>query len=110
MSLLNRHLHGAGLQLRETGEADGYPVFHLTSTRAHAGRVKNLIFASLGKPDLRLSDAIDNEIEIVAGADKVLIYDRRVISDGLRWRDLQSWWKDAQSLNSEEDPVAKAAG
>ncbi len=41
VSVLNSHLTGVGLQLRETSEADGYPVFRLTSTRAHGGRPKN---------------------------------------------------------------------
>lgn len=34
---------------------------------------KNLIFASPVKPDLRLSSALDNDVEVVSGADKVLI-------------------------------------
>jgi hypothetical protein len=98
---LNRHLNDVGLALRETGEADGYPVFHLTSTRAHGGRPKTLIFATPHKPDLRLSDVIDNEIEIATGADQVLVYDRQITRDGLRWRDLQAWWKDTQGIDSD---------
>lgn len=37
---INQHLNGAGLRLTETGELDGYPVFHLTQTRAHSGLIK----------------------------------------------------------------------
>jgi len=100
---LNQHLNIVGLLMRQTGEADGYPVFHLTSTRAHGGRPKTLIFATPFKPDLRLSDVIDNEIEIATGADQVLIYDRPVTGDGLRWRDLQAWWKDTQGIDNGDD-------
>lgn len=105
VAMLNPHLATIGLHLRETGIADGYPVFHLTSVRAHRGRPKNLIFASTVKPDLRLSDAIDNDVEIVSGADQVLVYDRPITPEGLRWRDLQAWWKETQLLDS--DQVAK---
>ncbi len=105
VAVLNRHLSGVGLHLRETELAEGYPVFVLMATRAHGGRPKNLIFASQSKPDLRLSDTLDNDVEILSGADQVLVYDRPITTDGLRWRDLQAWWKDTQSLDS--DAAAK---
>ncbi|MFG2041979.1 hypothetical protein [Dactylosporangium sp. NPDC048998] len=101
-AVCNEHLHRVGLELRETGEADGYPVFHLTSTRAHTGRPKTLIFATPRKPDLRFH-VLDNEVEIATGADRVLIYDRPISQDGLRWRDLQDWWKDRQGLTSDDE-------
>ena len=103
VAVINPHLNGVGLLLSETGEADGYPVFRLRSTRAHGGRPKTLIFATPRKPDLRLSDVIDNEIEIVTGGDQVLVYDRQITGDGLRWRDLQAWWKDTQAFDSDDD-------
>jgi hypothetical protein len=77
VSVLNPHLNNVGLRLLQTGEADGYPVFHLTSTRAHGGRPKNLIFATLTKPDLRFSDLLDSEIESLSDADQVLVYASR---------------------------------
>lgn len=49
-----------------------YPVFTIFSLHtASKRRPKNLIFASPDKPDLRFSDALDNDIEIVTNADKV---------------------------------------
>ena len=42
-----------------------------------SGAMKNLIFASTGeKPELIFRDAVNNDVEIVKNADKVLIYDR----------------------------------
>jgi len=38
--------------------------------------------------------------------DEVLIYDRPITADGIRWRDLQDWWKAAQGLD--DDAVAKS--
>ncbi|WAJ42856.1 hypothetical protein OK015_16475 [Mycobacterium sp. Aquia_216] len=98
---INPSLRQCGLHLAETDIRDGYPVF--TVARHAAGgmrRPKNLIFASPRKPDLRLTDALDNDIEILTGADDVLVYDRPIGPGGLRWRDLQAWWQDAHPENT----------
>ncbi|QFZ24524.1 hypothetical protein EKG83_27185 [Saccharothrix syringae] len=101
---VNPHLRTAGVELRETGERDGYPVFNLVAIRSHRGRPKNLIFASVGKkPDLRFRDAVDNDVEIVGNPDGVLIYDRPIGGEGLRWRDLQTWWRETRGLDSDEE-------
>jgi AbiJ N-terminal domain 3 len=103
-SIINPHLRAAGAELRETGTDGGYPVFSVVPVgSARNQQPKNLIFASLAKPDIRFRDAIDNHIEIVQNADKVLIYDRAIGSDGIRWRDLQEWWKDTQHLSDDDE-------
>jgi hypothetical protein len=85
--------------MRECDMEGGYPVFSVVSTHAApTGRPKNLIFASPVKPDLRFRDAVNNDIEIVTNADKVLVYERPISVDGLRWRDLQSWWSETQRI------------
>lgn len=100
---VNPHLRTVGVELRETSERDGYPVFGVVSVGSHRGRPKNLIFASIGKkPDLRFRDAVDNDVEIVGNLDDVLVYDRPVGGDGLRWRDLQAWWRGTRGLDSDE--------
>lgn len=99
----NPHLDHVGVELRETGDDGGYPIFSLVSTRSSRGRPKNLIFASTKKPDIRFSDAIDNDIEIVGNADSVLVYDRPIGPDGLRWRDLQTWWKESHDLKTDAE-------
>lgn len=53
-----------------------------------SGRTPSNLIASAHKPDIRFTDAIDNDVEVVADADKVLVYDRPIASSGLRWRDL----------------------
>ena len=100
---LNPHLRAVGVELRETGTDGGYPVFSIVSTRsARNQRPINVIFATLAKPDIRFRDAINNDIEIVTNADKVLVYDRSIGADGLRWCDLQAWWMDREQLTNEE--------
>lgn len=105
VDVVNKALHRTGLALRETDTRDGYPVFSLLRIDAtDPGRPKNLIFASSAKPDLRFRDAVNNDIEIVSNADKVLVYDRPISGDGLRWSDLQAWWSDF----TQTDDVQKA--
>ena len=101
---VNPHLRSVGVELRETGADGGYPVFNVVSTQAARNRrPKNLIFATLAKPDIRFANAIDNDIEIVENADKVLVYERPIGSDGIRWRDLQAWWMEAQQILNETE-------
>ncbi|MGX7674629.1 AbiJ-related protein [Plantactinospora sp. DSM 117369] len=94
-----------GLELRETSNTDGYPTFHLVATGSRTGRPKQLIFASPRKPDLRLIDVIDSDVEVVDPTGEFLVYDRPIGPAGLRWRDLQSWWSDTRQV--EDDHHAK---
>ncbi|MDH6522115.1 hypothetical protein [Streptomyces sp. SAI-090] len=101
---INEQLRSAGIELRETGTDGGYPRFTMVSTRlADNRRPKNVIFASLIKPDIRFLSAVDNDIEIVGDPDNVLVYDRQITGDGIRWRELQSWWQDTQQISSEAE-------
>ena len=95
---INQALRPCGAELRETGEDGGYPLFKFYAFASTSGRAKNIIFASTAKPDLRFSDAINNDVEIVTNADRVLIYDRPIGSAGITWNDLQSWWADQQGI------------
>jgi hypothetical protein len=93
-----------GAELRETGSEGGYPVFTIVSlTIGSLGRPKNLIFASSMKPDLRFRDAINNDVEIVSNADKVLVYDRPIPGDGVRWKDLQAWWAELRGIPNDTE-------
>lgn len=104
VAAINCHLQTLGLELREVDTDGGYPVFAVVSTRARRNRrPKNLIFASRTKPDIRLPDAIDNDIQILGDANAVLIYDRPIGPEGIRWRDLQAWWKDTHKIHDDQE-------
>ncbi|GGJ90574.1 hypothetical protein GCM10010123_20550 [Pilimelia anulata] len=98
---INPQLAGIRLELRETGNTDGYPTFHLVATGTRAGRPKQLIFGSSRKPDLRLIDAIDSDVEVVDPTGEVLYYDRPIGPSGLRWRDLQDWWSETRQIKND---------
>jgi very-short-patch-repair endonuclease len=95
------------VELREAGVDGGYPVFAVVLLHKPArGGPKNLIFASPEKPDLRFRDALDNDIEIVTNADKVLVYDRPIGSNGLLWSDLQRWWSETKGISDAKQAKA----
>ena len=103
---INKVLSSQDLELAESGEDGGYPRYALQRAGTGAkGRPKNLIFASSVKPDLRFRDAVNNDIEIVSDADRVLVYDRPIPDTGLRWIDLEDWWAETNGYVDRE--VAK---
>ncbi|MEV6534900.1 hypothetical protein AB0M86_35830 [Streptomyces sp. NPDC051639] len=103
VDLANKHLQPVGAQLRLEGEEDGYPLFHLAQTGQGTGRrPRNLIFATLGKPDIRFTSALDNDIEIAERSDQVLVYDRPVGTNGLLWRELLAWWQEIREISDPE--------
>ena len=108
-SELNDILRRDGYCLETTGEASGYPVYALSRLRSGVvGAPKNLIFASMGpKPELGFTDAVNNDVVILAGAEHCLIYDRTIRSDGLLWSEFVSWWSEQHP--QESDP-AKSLG
>ncbi len=99
VTVVNDAVRPCGVELRETGVVGGYPVFHFTwASKGGKGKPKNIIFGSPLKPDLRFRDAVNNDVEIVSNAESVLIYDRPILDEGLRWRDLQDWWADREKV------------
>ncbi|SCF22583.1 hypothetical protein GA0070558_16021 [Micromonospora haikouensis] len=73
--------------------------------QVHAGRrtgvdspFKNLIFAADGpKPELVLTDAVSNTIEISKNGEFCLVYDRGLDPSGLSWRQLVTWWTETHA-------------
>lgn len=101
-NVLNAALQPCQIELRVTGEEGGYPSFTAVPTgKGVKASVKNLIFASSIKPDLRFRDAINNDVEVVTNQDQVLIYDRPISSGGLTWQELQDWWAERTSAAAE---------
>lgn len=100
---VNSALTKSGIHLVPGLGEDAY----LTASLAYIGSgkqssPKNLIFASKTKPDLRLGNALNNDIEVVTGADNVLIYDRPIGPSGLLWRDLQDWFAQTYGIPMEQ--------
>ncbi|ARN41216.1 TPA: hypothetical protein ACKPGA_001473 [Pseudomonas aeruginosa] len=90
-----------GFTVRQIDTESGYAVYGVVRACAGvAGTMKNLIFASVGeKPELVFRDAVNNDVEIVKHADKVLVFDRPLPSSGLLlWKDLQNWYAETHGI------------
>lgn len=99
---ITQSLKRDGFTVRQIGAESGYAIYGVVRSQLGvAGEMKNLIFASIGeKPQLVFRDAVNNDVEIVKNADKVLVFDRPLPSSGLLlWQDLQDWWAQAHGVS-----------
>jgi very-short-patch-repair endonuclease len=68
-----------------------------------SGEVKNIIFAAEKyKPDLILTDAIHNTVDIATNAQHCLVYDKPITSKGLLWSDLVLWWREKSDCTGDQ--------
>lgn len=62
--------------------------------------IRNVIFASTGpKPEITMTDALTNSIQVISKGGNELIYDRPIMSDGLSWDELIAWWREKTHSN-----------
>ena len=107
IEIVNDTLKACGVHIVVGAGEDAF----LTASLAYVGSgkqsaPKNLIFASTKKPDLRLGNALDNDIQVMSDPTDVLIYDRLIGSSGLLWRELQAWY--AQTHHIKENQAKKS--
>ena len=105
VTAFNEHLKHDGLVLVASDQVSGYPVFRVVlSVSGVSGTAKNLIFASNGpKPEIVLTDAINNDITIVKHEDHCLVYNLPLTKDGLLWKHLVGWWAERTESSVCED-------
>jgi hypothetical protein len=95
-----------GFFVRQAGMESGYAIYAVARVQAGvSGAMKNLIFASIGeKPELVFRDAVNNDVEIVKNADKVLVFDRALPSSGLLlWKNLREWYAELHGIQAAKD-------
>ena len=70
-----------------------------------AGNPKNLIFAAKGlKPEIFMSDSIDNDIGFSKYAENVLVYEENINPNtGLSWQELLVWWMKKERITDQTD-------
>lgn len=66
------------------------PIFFIATT---FGNVKNIIFGSSLKPDIIITDALENNIEIANDDGSFFIYDKNIINGTITMKDLRQWWE-----------------
>ena len=73
------------------------PIFELTSSVFTSA--KNVIFGSKTKPDIYITDGIDNSIEIANKTDGILIYDEPINKGTVTIHDIKTWWQKDHPTN-----------
>ena len=114
---INKYLTSDGYELRETDTIANMPIYSVVPLNPGVnGQLKNIIFASKYKPEIVLSDALNNhgeeglelfkkykpeivlsdalnnDVTIVNNADQCLVYDEPIGGHGITWKELQDWY------------------
>ena len=90
---INKYLTSDGLELKQTSTVANMPIYSVVPLNPGVnGQLKNIIFASKYKPEIVLSDALNNDVTIVNNADKCLVYDEPIGKHGITWKELQDWY------------------
>ncbi len=93
VDIINKIIRIDNVQLFKSEQISNRYMYQVSQTNGVTGSIKNLIFASTSyKPEIIIKDALNNDLEIVANKDSVLIYDEPIPNDGLKWIDLVKWW------------------
>ncbi|KIL39579.1 hypothetical protein SD70_19450 [Gordoniibacillus kamchatkensis] len=100
IEFINKHLVNDGYKFSLADNISGFPVYKIDKVLDGVkGNVKNLIFAAVGhKPEIVISDSINNDIKIVKHEENCLVYDRPIPNTGLYWADLVMWWANMHGI------------
>lgn len=100
IEFINKHLVNDGYKFSLADNISGFPVYKIDKVLDGVkGNVKNLIFAAVGhKPEIVISDSINNDIKIVKHEENCLVYDRPIPNTGLYWADLVMWWTNMHGI------------
>lgn len=72
----SKYLTSDGYELKQIDTTANMPIYSVVPlTPGVNGKLKNIIFASKYKPEIVLSDALNNNVTIVNNADQCLVYD-----------------------------------
>lgn len=104
VAALTPPLARANLKVIETGITDGYPDFAVVTIGARSRPPQLILFASkTKKPDLRLREVLDQQIELVNNdVGDVLRYDQPIPEFGLLWDQLQEWWAESRCISLDD--------
>ena len=90
---INKYLTSDGYELKQTDTIANMPIYSVVSLNLGVnGQLKNIIFASKYKPEIVLSDALNNDVTIINNADKCLVYDEPIGGREITWKELQDWY------------------
>lgn len=102
---INKYLSSDGFELKICDNISGIPVYKAFNiSKGVSGNIKNLIFSADGpKPEIVLSDSLNNDISIVKNEKYCLVFDYPIPTTGLLWKDLVNWWAKGKPASINEE-------
>lgn len=99
VEIINKHLLSDNYRMEIQNNLSGIPIYKVCNiSKGVHGNVKNLIFSADGpKPEIILSDSLNNDISIIKNEEYCLVYDKPIPITGLMWNDLVNWWTNGKA-------------
>lgn len=80
---INLYLTDCGYKLTESNRVDDKIEYKLIALTGVKGKVNNIVFAAIQKPDVLLTDVLNQKVKIPVDESKYLLYKEEVGTDGL---------------------------
>ncbi|MCL9659650.1 hypothetical protein L2089_03065 [Paenibacillus hunanensis] len=109
LEIINRYIEKDGYQFQIVNYVSDRPIYDVFNIKSGPkGSIKNLIFAADGpKPEIVLTDSLENNIKIVKNGEYCLVYDKPILSDGVMWNSLVNWWMEKEEISTYEEAEKK---
>lgn len=92
VSVINLYLKDCGYELKAVAQYGDKVEYDLVELSGVKGKIQGIVFAAVGKPDLLLTDVLNQDVSIPVQENKYLFYDEIINPDGLRWNRLKDWY------------------
>lgn len=99
VAAINTYLRDCGYELKQKNRIADKVQYALTELSGVKGKIHNIVFAAIQKPDLLLKDVLNLTVEIPHDDEKYLLYDEEVTIEGLTWEKLKEWYNTNSSLD-----------
>ncbi len=94
VTAINFYLHDCGYELRPTNKIGDKIEYELAELTGVKGKVYNIVFAAIQKPDVLLTDVLNHAVQIPVDEGRYLLYDKEIDANGLTWHKLQEWYNE----------------
>ena len=92
VSVINLYLKDCNYELKAVGKYGDKVEYDLVELSGVKGKIQGIVFAAVGKPELLLTDVLNQDVFIPANEEKYLFYDEVIGPEGLRWGCLKNWY------------------
>lgn len=99
---INQYLVDCGYKLEKECQIGDKVQYRMTELEGVKGKIQSIVFAATMKPDILLTDVLNQSVLIPENENNYLLYDQEIGISGLSWNTLNSWYHGG---NSEDELV-----